>query len=72
MDFAAISFYPFLKGLSTNSEITEAFDFLHDNVSIPIAFAETRQTRRLSRLPVKPCGAARLPAMALRAGRDSP
>ncbi len=41
MDFAAISFYPFLKGLNKKSEFQEALDFLHDKVNVPIAFAET-------------------------------
>lgn len=41
MDFAAISFYPFLKGLSDEFEFQAAFDFLHANINKPIAFAET-------------------------------
>ncbi|GMN12071.1 hypothetical protein MTsPCn9_08960 [Croceitalea sp. MTPC9] len=41
MDFAAISFYPFLKGLSDKSEFQAALDFLHANINKPIAFAET-------------------------------
>jgi len=41
MDFAAISFYPFLKGMSTQQEMQTAFDFLHGIVNVPIAFAET-------------------------------
>lgn len=41
MDFAAISFYPFLKGLNSNSEFQAALDFLHTNINKPIAFAET-------------------------------
>lgn len=41
MDFAAISFYPFLKGLDTAVEFQEALDFLHDHITVPIAFAET-------------------------------
>lgn len=41
MDFAAISFYPFLKGLQRTSEVQQAFDFLHAHVDVPIAFAET-------------------------------
>lgn len=41
MDFAAISFYPFLKGLSSKSQFQEAFDFLHTKIQVPIAFAET-------------------------------
>lgn len=41
LDFAAISFYPFLKGQHSKQEFQEAFDFLHREVSIPIAFSET-------------------------------
>jgi len=41
MDFAAISFYPFLKGLKTKEEFQGAFDFLHEMIQVPIAFAET-------------------------------
>lgn len=41
MDFAAISFYPFFKGLHNAADFQKAFDFLHDQVSIPIAFVET-------------------------------
>ncbi len=41
MDFAAISFYPFLKKQHTKAEFQQAFDFLHSEVSIPIAFSET-------------------------------
>lgn len=40
-DFAAISFYPFFKGLDTAAEFQQAFDFLHDKIAIPIAFVET-------------------------------
>ena len=40
-DFAAISFYPFLMGLHTESEFKAAFDFLHSKVTKPIAFVET-------------------------------
>ena len=39
--FAAISFYPFFKGLESKKEFQKAFDFLHSKVNIPIAFAET-------------------------------
>lgn len=41
MDFAAISFYPFFKGLHTKADFQTAFDFLHAQVKIPIAFVET-------------------------------
>lgn len=40
-DFAAISFYPFLKNLSSKTEFQEVFDFLHANVTPPIAFVES-------------------------------
>ncbi|OJJ22231.1 hypothetical protein BKI52_08800 [marine bacterium AO1-C] len=41
LDFAAISFYPFFKAFSTKAQFQEAFDFLHQNITKPIAFAET-------------------------------
>ncbi|WP_175437493.1 glycosyl hydrolase 53 family protein [Crocinitomix algicola] len=41
MDFAAISFYPFFKGLNKRKEFQKAFDFLHDHTQLPIAFVET-------------------------------
>lgn len=41
MDFAAVSFYPFLKGLQSASDFQQALDFLHTHVNVPIAFAET-------------------------------
>ncbi len=41
IDFAAISYYPFLKGQHTKTEFQQAFDFLHTEVSIPMAFVET-------------------------------
>ena len=40
-DFVAISFYPFFKGLSTEEDFQNAFDFLHEKITKPIAFAET-------------------------------
>jgi hypothetical protein len=40
-DFTAVSFYPYFKGLSTESEFQTAFDFLHSQTSSPIAFVET-------------------------------
>ncbi len=40
-DFAAISFYPFFKGLHSKQEFQQAFDFLHMHVKVPIAFVET-------------------------------
>lgn len=41
MDFVAISYYPFLKNQSSKSAFQETFDFLHANVTPPIAFVET-------------------------------
>ncbi len=41
MDFAAISFYPFLAGLNSSNQFQKAFDFLHENTTKPIAFVET-------------------------------
>ncbi|MGL1887476.1 MAG: glycosyl hydrolase 53 family protein [Reichenbachiella sp.] len=41
MDFIAISFYPFLKNISSKKNYQEVFDFLHANVTRPIAFVET-------------------------------
>ena len=41
MDFVSISFYPYFKGLKTNEEFQNAFNFLHDKISQPIAFVET-------------------------------
>lgn len=40
-DFAAISFYPFFKGLNKRKEFQKAFDFLHGQTTKPIAFVET-------------------------------
>jgi len=40
-DFAAISFYPFLKGLHHEDEFQRALDFVHNRVHKPIAFVET-------------------------------
>ena len=41
MDFVSISFYPYFKGLKTKEEFQNAFNFLHDKINQPIAFAET-------------------------------
>jgi hypothetical protein len=49
-DFAAISYYPFFKGQHSGPEFQQAFDFLHEHISKPIAFAETAhlaETREL-------------------------
>ena len=43
MDFASISFYPFLKNQSSKEEMQLTFDFLHDQIKKPIAFVETSQ-----------------------------
>jgi hypothetical protein len=40
-DFVAISFYPFLKNLNTTNDFQEAFNFLHAEVTRPIALVET-------------------------------
>lgn len=40
-DFLAISFYPFFKGLHTTADFQRAFDFLHEQTTLPIAFVET-------------------------------
>jgi hypothetical protein len=40
-DFAAISYYPFLKGQRSEAEFQESIDFLHEQVNLPIAFVET-------------------------------
>ncbi len=41
LDFAAISFFPFLRDRHTRGEFQEEFDFLHSEVKIPISFVET-------------------------------
>ena len=41
LDFAAISFYPFLKAQHDAPAFQQAFDFLHQQVTVPIAFSET-------------------------------
>ncbi len=41
LEFAAISFYPFFKGLKTQQDFQQAFNFLHQQIDRPIAFAET-------------------------------
>lgn len=41
LDFVAISFYPFFKGQQSKADFQKAFDFLHEHVNQPIAFAET-------------------------------
>jgi hypothetical protein len=41
LDFSAISFYPFFKGLKTKEDFQEAFDFMYSKLNRPIAFSET-------------------------------
>jgi hypothetical protein len=41
LDFAAISYYPFLKNQQSIDEFQRTFDFLHTNVTRPIAFSES-------------------------------
>ena len=41
LDLATISFYPYFNGLDSKEGFQDAFDFLHNKVSKPIAFAET-------------------------------
>ncbi len=41
MDFASISFYPFMRNLHTKDEVQEVFDFLHQRINNTIAFVET-------------------------------
>ena len=41
LDLVTISFYPFFKGLKTKAEFQQAFDFLHEKITKPIAFSET-------------------------------
>jgi len=43
MDFAALSYYPFLKNQHAKNEFQLTFDFLHSNITVPIAFVETGQ-----------------------------
>lgn len=40
-DFAAISFYPFFKGLHSRKDFQKSFDFLNDQTNVPVAFVET-------------------------------
>jgi hypothetical protein len=41
MDFVGISFYPFFSGLQTKEAFQSAFDFLHEQIQVPIVFSET-------------------------------
>lgn len=40
-DFAAISYYPFLHNALTVADFQATFEFLHQNIQVPIAFSET-------------------------------
>lgn len=40
-DFVAVSFYPFLKNLRTNTDFQRALEFLHKQAIAPIALVET-------------------------------
>jgi hypothetical protein len=63
LDWVPISFYPFFKGLDTRDGFQDAFDFIHENIKKPIAFAETSHLSEdlnvasfnLS-IPGSPCG----------------
>ncbi len=41
LEFAAISFYPFFKGMGSSADFQQAFDFLNQRINVPIAFVET-------------------------------
>ena len=43
LDFVAVSYYPFIHGRFSDEDIQAAFDFLHENITAPIAFVETAQ-----------------------------
>ncbi|WP_421877223.1 hypothetical protein [Marinoscillum sp.] len=43
MDFVAVSYYPFMHGVFSDMDIQADFDFLHENITAPIAFVETTQ-----------------------------
>lgn len=43
MDFAALSYYPFLQNQHATNEFQPTFDFLHSTITVPIAFVETGQ-----------------------------
>lgn len=51
LDFVAISFYPFLKGLQTKAEFQQAFDFLHSHIDKPIAIVETGHLAETLNIP---------------------
>lgn len=51
MDFVAISYYPFLKNQGTIVQFQEALDFLHSNVTPPIAFVETSHLAESLHIP---------------------
>lgn len=41
LDFVAVSFYPFFKGLNSHAGFEEAFGFLHEKINKSFAIAET-------------------------------
>ena len=41
LDFAAISYYPFLINQHSKEAFQKAFDFLHNSIQVPIALVET-------------------------------
>ncbi len=41
MDFAAISFYPFMRNMHTKAQVQQVLDFLHKKTQKTIAFVET-------------------------------
>lgn len=51
LDFAAISYYPFFKGQHYPSEFQQSFDFLHSEVSVPIALVETAHLAQSLSIP---------------------
>ena len=51
LDFAAISYYPFLHGALDDNQIQKDFDFLHDKISKPIAIVETGQIAETLEVP---------------------
>jgi hypothetical protein len=51
LDFTSVSFYPFSNNLHTASDFQQAFDFLHQNTTNPIAFVETGNISRRLIIP---------------------
>ncbi|MEM7658752.1 MAG: hypothetical protein AAF399_21690 [Bacteroidota bacterium] len=50
-DFLAVSFYPYFKGLHDQEDFQRAFDFLHQQTELPIAFVETSHLAENLRIP---------------------